>query len=349
VETPGVAVLDVASGAAMPTVERQQTLRALLGELEQLPGIRSAALTSKLPLRGSGDNWGITVEGRPDLPDSTTFFRVVSRDYFPTLGIAVRRGRGFSGADRPDGEPVIVVNEALAKKYFPDVDPLGRRLREFGVWARIVGVVENVAEAGLTDAQAPARYMLDEQVPYSPELQTAVLRAERPADAAAVLAAARRMVQRVAPGVAVQEATTMEQVFAQAVGPTRQIMTLLTLLTALALVLGAIGVYGVIAHHVSRRKRDYGIRVALGLAPSRVMQQVVGRGAALVGVGAVVGVGAALVLARLLASLLYGVGAADPMALLAATTALLAVGVLAALVPAYRASRVDPARVLYEP
>ncbi|HYG65102.1 MAG TPA: FtsX-like permease family protein [Thermoanaerobaculia bacterium] len=215
--------------------------------------------------------------------------------------------------------------------------------------ARIIGVVENVAEARLTDPQQPARYVLTEQVPYTPELQTLVLRTERPEDAAAILSVARSAVQKAAPGVAVQEATTMEQVFAQAVGPVRQIMTLLTLLTGLALVLGAIGVYGVIAHHVSRRKRDYGIRVALGLPPSRVMQQVVGRGAALVGLGAVIGVVAALLLARLLASLLYGVGAADPMALTAATVALLVVGVLAAFVPAYRASRVDPARVLYEP
>ncbi len=112
--------------------------------------------------------------------------------------------------------------------------------------------------------------------------------------------------------------------------------------------LGAIGVYGVIAHHVSRRKRDYGIRVALGLAPARVVRQVVGRGAALVGLGIVVGIAASVVLARSLASLLYGVRAADPMALAAATLALLAVGMLAAFVPAWRASRVDPAKVLRE-
>jgi len=348
VDTAGAAVVDVTTGTAIPRAERLQTLRTLLDELGQLPGVRSAALTSKLPLRGSGDSWGILVEGRPDLPDSTTYFRVVSRDYFETLGIAVRKGRGFTAADRPAGEPVIVINEALAKKYFPDVDPVGRRLQEFDQWARIVGVVENVAEADLTDELEPARYMLGDQIPYVPDPQTVVLRMERPGDAAAALAAARRTVQRVAPGVTVQEATTMEQVFAKAVGPARQIMTLLTLLTALALVLGAIGVYGVIAHHVSRRKRDYGIRVALGLSPVRVMQQVVGRGAALVGLGAVAGVGAALALARLLASLLYGVGATDPVALVAATLALLAVGVLAAFVPAWRASRVDPARVLYE-
>lgn len=349
VDTRGVAVLDVTAGAALKTAERQQTMRTLLTEMEQLPGIRSAALTSKLPLRGSGDSWGITVEGRPDLPVTTVYVRLVSRDYFHTLGIAMRQGRGFTGADQPDGEGVVVINEALAKKYFPAVDPVGRRLDIGFGWQRVVGVVENVAEANLTDDLEPALYIFNEQVPYSPELQTLVLRTESPADAAGVLEAARREVQRVAPGVAVQEATTIEQVLARAVGPARQIMTLLTLLSGLALVLGAIGVYGVIAHHVSRRKRDYGIRIALGLSPARVVRQVVGRGTALVGLGILIGAGAAVVLARSLASLLYGVGAADPMALLAATLALLIVGMLAAFVPAWRASRVDPARVLYEP
>jgi putative ABC transport system permease protein len=349
VDTRGVAVLDITAGAALKTAERQQTMRTVLGELEQLPGIRSAALTSKLPLRGRGDSWGVAVEGRPDLPDTTAYTRFVSRDYFETLGIAMRQGRGFSDADRPDGERVVVVNEALAKKYFPDVDPVGRRLDVGFGWHRIVGVVENVAEANLTQDREPALYIVYDQVSYAPELQTLVLRAERPSEAAAVLDAARRAVQRVAPGVAVQEATTIEQVLARAVGPARQIMTLLTLLTVLALVLGAIGVYGVIAHHVSRRKRDYGIRIALGLSPARVVRQVVGRGTALVGLGIVIGAGAAVVLARWLGSLLYGVGAADPLALVAATLALLTVGMLAAFVPAWRASRVDPARVLYEP
>jgi putative ABC transport system permease protein len=349
VDARGVAVVDLVTGAGMQEAERKQTLRTLLGELEHLPGVRSAALTTKLPLRGSGDSWGITIEGRPDLPDTTTYVRFVSRDYFRTLGIAVRGGRSFTDADRPDGERVVMINEALAKKYFPGVDPIGRRLQTTSRgWERVVGVVEDVAEANLTDGPEPSRYLFTDQFEYTPERQTVVLLTERPADAAAVLEAARKTVQRIAPGVAVQEATTMERVFDKAVGPARQIMTLLTLLTGLALVLGAIGVYGVIAHHVSRRKRDYSIRVALGLPPARVLRQVVGHGAALVSVGIVVGVVASVVLARSLASLLYGVRAADPVALMAATLALLAVGVLAAFVPAYRASRVDPARVLRE-
>jgi putative ABC transport system permease protein len=349
VDTRGVAVLDLVTGAERKTAERQQTMRTLLDELGRLPGVRSAALTTKLPLRGNGDNWGITIEGRPDLPETTTFVRFVSRDYFRALGIAVRAGRLFTTGDRPNSEPAVVINQALAKKYFQGTDPIGRQLKTVSDrWERVVGVVEDVAEANLTDGPAPARYLLADQFDYSPERQTVVLRTERPQDAAGVLEAARGTVQRVAPGVAVQEATTMERVFAQAVGPARQIMALLTLLTGLALALGAIGVYGVIAHHVSRRKRDYGIRVALGLSPARVLRQVVGHGAALVGAGVVVGALASIILGRWLASLLYGVHAADPVALLAASLALLAVGVLAAFVPAYRASRVDPARVLRE-
>jgi putative ABC transport system permease protein len=349
VDTRGVAVLDLVTGSGMKTAERQQTMRTLLIELERLPGVRSAALTTKLPLRGNGDNWGITIEGRPDLPDTTTFVRFVSLDYFRTLGIAVRSGRLFTSGDRPGGEPAVVINQALAKKYFQGTDPIGRRLKTVSDrWERVVGVVEDVAEADLTDEPAPARYLFADQFDYWPKRQTVVLRTERPQDAAAVLESARGTVQRAAPGVAVQEATTMERVFAQAVGPARQIMTLLTLMTGLALALGAIGVYGVIAHHVSRRKRDYSIRVALGLSPARVLRQVVGRGAALVGAGVVVGALASMILGRWLASLLYGVHAADPVALTAAALALLAVGVLAAFVPAYRASRVDPAMVLRE-
>lgn len=140
----------------------------------------------------------------------------------------------------------------------------------------------------------------------------------------------------------------MERVLADAVGPARQLMRLLALLTSLALVLGAIGVYGVISHFVQRRKRDWGIRIALGLTPSEVVTQVVGRGAALVAIGIVLGLIGVAVGARLLASLLYGIGSTDPAALAAAAAVLLAVGVTAALAPALKASRVDPAAVLRE-
>jgi ABC-type antimicrobial peptide transport system permease subunit len=140
----------------------------------------------------------------------------------------------------------------------------------------------------------------------------------------------------------------MDQELAHAVGPVRQVMTLLSLLTGLALLLGAVGIYGVMSHFVLRRKRDWGIRIALGLRPSRVISDIVGRGATLAAVGIVLGLGGFLALGRLLKPLIYGIGPSDPTAIAIAAVTLLLVGVLAAFLPAARASRTDPASVLRE-
>ncbi len=353
-ETRGAAVLDLALAADMQSAQRQATLRALVDEMGRLPGVKSAAAAPKLPLRGSGNNTGITIPGQPGLEEATTYFRFASVGYLETMGIELRAGRTFSTADRPTSaadtaELDVVINEALARKYFAGVDPVGRYTGGgFGPPERIIGVVADAAEGILTEEAKPARYYLQDQIDWVMDGQSIVLRMERPGDEEAILDQAREAVQRVAPGVAVQEATTLESVFAKAVGPARQVVSLLTLLTALALVLGAVGVYGVVAHLVSRRMRDWSIRVALGLAPTNVIGQVVRSGAALAGAGAAIGVVAALALARLLQSLLYGVGPTDVVSLSAAALALLLVGVLAALVPAIRASRVDPALVLRE-
>ena len=349
VSTAGIAVLDLASPATVRTAERRQTAREVAEALRALPGVQSVAMTSKLPLRGSGDSWGIEIEGKPDIESSTTFFRVVSPEYFQTMGIPLRKGRLPEPGDREGSEPVVLVNEALAAKYFPGEDPIGRRIMTgFDTPERIVGVVGDVAEAQLTDEPAPARYMLVDQVSYFPRASAIVMRLQPGQDAATVLDEARRAVQRVAPNAVVQETTTMELELARAVGPARQIMLLLTLLTALAVLLGAVGVYGVISHFVGRRKRDWAIRIALGLAPSHVIGRVVRRGAALVAAGIAIGVVVATILARLIGSLLYGVGAADPIAMAAAGGALLVVGLLAAFIPAWRASRTHPAMVLRE-
>ena len=159
---------------------------------------------------------------------------------------------------------------------------------------------------------------------------------------------ARRTVQRTAPGFAVQGTTTMTRVLDAAVGAPRQIMVLLTLLAGLAMVLGAVGIYGVISHFAVRRQRDWAIRVALGLPASRVMAHIVGQGAALVAVGIVLGAVGTAVLARVLAPFVFGVSTVDPLAFATASAALLAVGVMAAVVPAWRAGTVDPALLLRE-
>ncbi len=355
ITTSGVAVVDVTSSPQMGSAPRLQKVEELTRALGTLPGVRSVGAAMKIPLRGGGDSFGVTVEGHPEAANTFTYFRIVTRDYFEAMGVELRDGRTFDASDRPialddsTAEMSVVVNEAFVKEYFPGENPIGRRIGDgFTSPQRIVGVVSDVKEAALTDEAAPVRYYLAGQAPWFGNLATFVLRTARPDDAAAVLDAARRTVRNVAPELAVQGTTTMDRVLDTAVGPARQIMSLLSLLSALALVLGAVGIYGVISHFATRRKRDWAIRVALGLTGSRVVRQIVGQGAALVGVGIAVGAVGAVLLARLLASFLFGVGTLDPLAFAAASAALLLIGVAAASIPARRAGTVDPALVMRE-
>jgi predicted permease len=352
VVTANVGVVDITLPNDMPPPQRFQALRELTVGLAAVPGVTQTGLVQRFPLRGGGWSTGFAYEGGPPPDGSTTFVRFVSPGYFETMGIALRDGRLLTSSDRANARPttdgVMLVNEALVKKYFAGTNPIGRRVADgFGGWARVVGVVRDVAEGKLTDAPAPARYMLAEQLPFVSDLQSLVFKtAGRSPESA--LDEARQVVHRIAPSAAVQEATTLDRVLALAVGPARQVMTLLSILTMLALVLGAVGVYGIMAHFVSRRSRDWGVRIALGMMPSRVVAMIVARGATLVMIGVVIGVAAFIALARLLGSLLYEVDRADPLAIAGATSVLLVVGLLAAMVPALRASRTDPAIVLRE-
>jgi putative ABC transport system permease protein len=349
-DTGRVAVLDVVMEGNVAREARPRVMADLEASLATLPGVRAVGATQKLPLRGAGEDWGLEIEGKPDLPSTTTYVRLVSPGYFEAIGIQLLDGRLLLESDRVDTERAVVINRALAKKYFPGENPIGQRIDTgLGGLERIVGVVEDVAEAGLTDGSVPARYMLHAQVAgMMLTRQTLVLRAQPGQDPAALVDAARKQIAATSPSVAVQRGSTLDAVFAQAIGPARQVMSVLTFLTALAVVLGAVGVYGVTSHFVRRRQRDLGICIALGLRPSRVVAQVVGRGGALVLLGSVIGTIAALALARLLSSFLYGVSAVDPLSLAGATLGLLAVGVGAALLPAWRASRLDPAVVFRE-
>lgn len=341
-------VIDATMPAELPDEARLRSVLELLPSLQGLPGVRAAAATQKLPLRGSGDNWGIAVQGRPDLEASTTAFRIVTHDYFQALGARVLRGRGFLPTDRATTERVVVINQALAAKYFPGEDPLGRILLtgfdDRG--ERVVGVVANIAESDLTDAPEPARYMLYDQVPMLSPGVSFVLAAASPDGMAPLFQAGRRAIERGSRQFAVEQVTTLEAVFDAAVGPAGRLAGLLSLLAGLALVLGAVGVYGMISHDVARRARDFGIRIALGLPPARVVSHVLRRGMGLVAAGSLAGLAAAFLMMRLLSSLLYGVRASDPVALAGGVAALLVAGTVAALIPARRASRTDPLTVL---
>ncbi len=354
-ETRGLAVVDLVLPAGSTLGERQRTVHEMVDGLAALPGVTRVAASQKLPLRGPGSSAGIAVVGRAGDADTTTYFRFVTPGYFEALRLPLVAGRTFTSADRAlvpsgDGSEIpVVVNQALASEYFRGESPLGRVLTGgIGVHERIVGVVGNIAEARLSDPPVPARYWLTDQAPFGLDAMSFVLRAAPGLDPVSLLEPARATVERLAPAAAVRETTTMERVLDQAVGPARQVMRLLAILTGLAVLLGAVGVYGVLAHFVARRQRDWAIRMALGFSPSHVVGYVVRRGVALVLAGIAIGGGLALALSRLLRSLLFHVGAADPVALAVAGATLLVVGIVAALVPAWRASRTHPALLLRE-
>jgi putative ABC transport system permease protein len=343
---PGVDV-DTTTPARLGVVNRKLAVDTMLQALRALPGVQVVAAAQRLPLRGSGDNWGITVRGRGDL-QATTATRMVTHDYFAAMGMKIRRGRGFSSSDRPGTERVVVVNEALAAKFFPNDDPIGQVLQTVDeAGERVIGVVSDAAEATLIEGAVPARYMLYQQMPFLYTQVTFVLRTD-PDNAAPVVKSARETIERESRQLAVQQTTTLRNIFDLAVGPVGQLVSLVALLTVLALALGAVGVYGVISHYVQRRSREFGIRLALGQNPTRIVKHIVARGAALVAVGGAIGIVLAVLVARLLTSLLYGVQASDPMSMAGAVAVLLIVGILASFLPARRASLTDPATVLRE-
>jgi predicted permease len=348
VDTERVAIIDALAGNSTP-VETRKSVEAIVAELTQLPGVTSAAGAMKIPLTGRGNSMGLAIPERPDIKDVTTYFRVGTVDYLPTMGIRITQGRNFTLADKVQGDEVaVIINGAMARRFFPRGDAIGHLLEGgWGVKERIIGVAQDAAEGQLTDAPSFTRYYLAGTVPWIIPSATLVVRTNG-SDPAAVLESARKAVQRAAPSFAVSRTTTMARIMADAVGPARQIMKLLSLLAALALVLGAIGIFGVVAHFASRRKRDWAIRVALGLSGREVVAQVMKQGVLLAAVGVLFGIAGTMVLSRLLASLLFGVSTVDPLALAAASVVLLAIGAGAAFLPARRAGMTDPALVLRE-
>jgi predicted permease len=349
VETKGLAIVDVVFDASRDRAGREQMFNELIAALRELPGVASAGAVQQLPLRGGGYRAGLLVSERPEIKDAATEYRIVTPGYFESTGIRLLDGRTITAADRADTERAVVVNEAFVRTYLPAGSPLGRMIGgDNDNRSRIVGVVANAAEKRLIDAAEPVRYVALAQMPWIDDAASVVLRAARGIDELSLLEPARLTVARVAPGAAVQETTTMRRVLDVAIGPARQVVILLFLLSGLALILGAVGVYGVMTHFASRRRRDWAIRVAIGLPGSRVVAHVLGHGALLVTAGIVLGTACAAMLTRWLSSFLYGVSALDPLAFAAAAVALLGVGLTAAVVPAIRAGMTDPLLALRE-
>ncbi len=347
-DASGVLALDVVMGAGeMDISERRRALDALVERIEAVPGVASVGAIQKLPLRGNGWTTGFRVEDRP-AERFTSAFRVVTPGYLQAMGIRVVEGRATAPTDLPESAPVVVVNQTLARDLWPGESAVGKRVTSgFGsTWATVVGVVADVRVYGLTDAGVGARYQLYRQAGVVPEGNTLVVRAGT--DRGRIVEDARAAIHDVDPRIAIGRVERMEAVARDARGRVEDLVFLLSILGALALTLGSIGVYGVVSDHVQRRTGEWGVRMALGQQPTRMVGMILARGLGLVGLGVVGGVLLSLLGARSLAPLLYQVGPHDPVAFGAAAAVLAAAGAISAFVPAVRAGRVDPVVSLRE-
>ena len=331
--------------------ERRRFFVALSERLERAPGVEAAGSINRLPLRDAGGQGPVRVDDRPELRDvesPNAYWRAVAPGTFAALGTRVLRGRGFTAADREDAPSVAVVSESMAALAWPGEDPLGRRINPLGfegdVWATVVGVVEDVRHAGPTREPPRAVYRPAAQTWPSPN-QSVVVRAPG-LDPAAVLAAVRREVAALDPMAAVHRASTLEEVLRVSIARPLRLRFFLGLFGALALLLGMVGVYGVVSYAVSRRTREYGVRMALGADPRRLVRSVVRRGMLPVALGVAGGLALALLAGGALATFLFGVPRSDPLSMAAAAALLLLAGAAAAVAPALRAGRVDPVEAL---
>jgi predicted permease len=321
--------------------------RALLGrvqeEVSSSPGVSSVAFASGAPLNSQ---WGrsLTVEGYPVLvlKDAPMIqHTVVSPGYFKTLGITLLAGREFVDSDW-DNPLVTIVDQSLARKYWPAESPIGKRIR-FGPpednepWHTIVGVVSNVQNQTLSEPGNLSVYL-----PASPQFSPSSLIARADHDPLRVAGGIRSRIQQIDPDIATSQILTEDQIIERASWPQRFFAVLFAVFAALALVLAAVGLYGVLAYAVSLRTHEIGIRMALGATGSQVRRMVMGQGVMLVGIGLAVGTLATYGLTRLLASQLYQVSATDPRTYAGVTTVLVLTALLASYLPARRATRVDP-------
>ncbi|HEX2189455.1 MAG TPA: ABC transporter permease [Longimicrobiaceae bacterium] len=350
-ESRGVLAVTLVLPAA--EYDTDEKVAAFYGELVRragaLPGVVDAGAVRKLPLTDPSWSSDFSVAGRgPDEYGVDVLHREVTPGYFRTLRVPLLRGRGFTPADRAGAPMAVVVNEALARRYFPGEDPVGQRIAfdrvpdESSVWRTIVGVVGSERQDGLADEPRPEIFAPVAQDPTRG--MVLVLRAH--GDPMTLAPAVRRTVAGLDPDLVPYEVQTLDGVRADSIARQRFLMALLAAFAGVALVLALVGVYGVLAQAVRQRAQEMGIRLALGARPRDVLWLVVRHGLALVAAGIGVGLGAALVATRAVESLLYGVRPTDPPTFAAVAGLLALAGLAAGVVPALRASRTEPATVL---
>jgi predicted permease len=331
--------------------ERARTYyRQILERLAQLPGVQSVGGIHLLPMGDSNWDPSLRIEDRP-LPAGASAesinWRLVTADYFRTMSIPLLKGRGFTEADNENGEKVALINETLARKYWPGEDPLGKRINTGfegkGVWVTIVGVVGDIRQESLRVPTLPEMYRPFFQHKSLPPLTFMVRTAIEPAT---LVPSLRNAVWSIDKNVPITDLQPMTAVVAQSISQSRSTMLMLTAFAAIGLVLGVIGIYGVISYSVSQRTHEIGVRMALGAKSGDVLKLVLGQGLRLTAIGAAVGLFGAFALTRWMSSLLFGVSASDPMTFTVVTVSLILVALLASYVPARRAAKLSPMHAL---
>jgi putative ABC transport system permease protein len=318
-----------------------------LSQITAIPGVQAAGAVQNLPMSGSLSTKNFSIEGQPD-PSLQVDFYQASPNYFRAMGMRVASGRFFTQDDREDQPRVAIVNETLARRFFPDQNPLGKRIRIGNAtgpfpWLSIVGVVRDVKHNGLDEETKPALYVPYMQPPLPQwKYGSMFLTVRTQSDPLNLIAALRSTVQALDKNQPLYRVATMEQLLARSLAARKFSLLLLVLFAALALSLSVIGLYSVLAYAVTQRTHEIGIRIALGASANDVLRLVVKQGMALALIGVAVGLLAALALTRLMKSLLFGVGPTDPLTFIVIAALLTLVAFVACWVPARRATKVDP-------
>jgi putative ABC transport system permease protein len=320
---------------------------SLLERLENLPGVAGATATHSVPLSGDHQNISFAKEGepmiRPDGSLDTAELRRVFPSYLDVMKIPLKRGRFFNPADSVNLTRVVVINEAMASRFWPGEDPLGRKIAighiENGYPYEIAGIAGDVRHHGLHLGARPELY-----VPWPDDSMAVLVRTS--IDPNALIAPVTEAVGALDPELPVHDARTMDEIVADSLGRTRFISTMLTSFAFAALLLAALGIYGVVSHTVAGRTSEIGLRMALGAEARTVLGMVLGQGMRPILVGLAAGLGGAALLSRVLESLLFEVSARDPLVFAGIAVLLIGVSLIACYIPARRAARIDPITAL---
>ena len=323
-----------------------------IGQVQQLPGVESAAATSTLPVKGDNDSHAIfSVEGRvyPAGKGPATAITVVTPGYFRALQMPIVRGREFLELDRMESPSVGVVNEEFATRYFPGEDAIGKRIQHYYSFGnetpkplQIVGIVRNAKHLGLKSESEPELFVPHSQAPSTYMNFVIRMSADRPP----AITNIREVIREIDPKIAVADITTMDGIVSESVSDSRFSLTLILFFGLVALTLASIGIYGLVAYAVRQGTREIGIRMALGAAPAHVLSQVLKQGAQVAIAGILAGIAGALAAGSLISSMLYGVSVRDPLIFLSVPAFFLGLILIACYFPAHRAAGVDPVTAL---